>query len=108
MLMLNDEVNVLRQVPLFSCIDAAKLKPGVTEDLGAESLPLALVLHGQEDDAVGDGLVDRGDQVAVLAVEQHAQSTQQGLNMRCQQAWAQAAKQFPHGQQRMDFLGRKP
>lgn len=26
MLMLNDEVNVLRQVPLFSCIDAAKLK----------------------------------------------------------------------------------
>ena len=26
MLMLNDEVNVLRQVPMFSCIDAAKLK----------------------------------------------------------------------------------
>ena len=26
MMMLNDEVNVLRQVPLFSCIDAARLK----------------------------------------------------------------------------------
>ncbi|WP_374634899.1 cyclic nucleotide-binding domain-containing protein [Paracoccus sp. (in: a-proteobacteria)] len=26
MMMLNDEVNVLRQVPMFSCIDAAKLK----------------------------------------------------------------------------------